>query len=573
MESVILIGIILGAFVLFVTQVVRTEITALAILAALALSGILEMDQVLAGFSSPATITVGAMLILSEGLSRAGVADYAAALLERWAGSAGWRILLALGLTVGFFSAFMNNTAIVAITIPIVLTLCQRKGHAPSKYLLPVSYFAILGGTCTLVGTSTNIIVDSLSRSQGGPSFAMFEFTGLGVICLAVGIACILLLARTLPVRSPLSLMLSPRARSQFVTEISIPARSRYAGRALREMAREIRVLELFRGDDSMLNPDADLPVREGDILLIEGSARAIRNLMINDEVALATAVADEERVSIRQIDRTVTELVITPNSRFVGQRMKDVGLRRRYGILVMAARRLGMQHHMYGLRKMGLRPGDVLLVQGNLESLHDLQESGDVLLVEGVERTMTSPQRAPCAIGILGAVVLLAALNVAPLLALAFLGIVVMLVTRCLTMADATRSLDSSVLLLLAGTIPLGTAMTTTGIATKLGQAMVSLAGGHPLLTLSLCFLLTSMLTEVVSNNATAALLTPVALAVAAEAGINPKAMLMAVVFGASSSFATPMGYQTNAMVMGAGGYLFRDYLRLGLPLKLVFW
>lgn len=573
MDSIALVLIIVGAFALFVTQFVRTEVTSLAILAALALTGILEIDQVLAGFSSPATVTVAALLVLSEGLARAGVADYAAAFLERWAGMARWRILLALGMTVGFLSAFMNNTAVVAIAIPVVLTVCRRTHQPPSKLLLPVSYFAILGGTCTLIGTSTNIIVDSVSRSHGGPSFAMFEFSGLGAIALAVGIGGVMLLSRLLPARTPLTLMLSPRARSNFVTEVSIPARSRYAGRSIREFARGIRVLELFRGDASTLSPSTEEVIWEGDILLVEGSAQAIRDLTVSEEIALGTAVADDERVSIKQIDRTVTELVITPNSRFVGQRMKDAGLRRRHGILVLGARRLGVQHHVYGLRNMGLRSGDVLLVQGSLESLYDLQESGDVLLVEGVERTMTWPQRAPCAVGIFGTVVVMAALHVAPLIPLAFLGIAAMLITRCLTIPDAVHALDSSVLLLLAGTIPLGTAMTTTGMASRLGESLAVLAGDHAFATVSLFFLLTSLLTEVVSNNASAALLTPVALAVAAQTGVNPKAMLMAVVFGASSSFATPMGYQTNAMVMGAGGYLFRDYLRVGLPLKLILW
>lgn len=573
MDALVLVLIILGAFALFVTQVVRTEVTSLAILSALALSGILTIDQVLAGFSSPATVTVAALLVLSEGLARAGVADYAATFLERWAGVARWRVLLALGIIVGLLSAFMNNTAVVAIAIPVVLTLCRSTKHPPSKLLLPVSYFAILGGTCTLIGTSTNIIVDSVSRSHGGPSFGMFEFTGLGAIGLALGTAAVLLLARFLPARTPLTLMLSPRARSNFVTEVTIPPRSRYAGRAIRELAREIRVLELFRGDASVLSPDPEEVIAEGDMLLVEGSAQAIRDLIVGEEIELGTAVADDERVSIKRIDRIVTELVITPNSRFVGQRMKEAGLRRRHGILVLGARRLGVQHHVYGLRKMGLRPGDVLLVQGSVESLHDLQQSGDVLLVEGVERTLTWPHRAPCAVGIFGAVVILAALHVAPLIPLAFMGIALMLITRCLTIPDAAHALDTSVLLLLAGTIPLGIAMSTTGVASRLGGVLASLASDHALATVSLFFLLTGLLTEVVSNNAAAALLTPVALEVAAQAGVNPKAMLMAVVFGASSSFATPMGYQTNAMVMGAGGYLFRDYLRVGIPLKLILW
>ncbi|MBN1423269.1 SLC13 family permease [Candidatus Fermentibacteria bacterium] len=571
MEAAILVLIIIASVVLFVTQIVRIEVTSLFILAALSLTGILGGEDVLSGFSSPATITVGAMLVLSAGVAKAGVADYAAALLQRWAGTTQWGLLLALGVTVSFFSAFINNTAIVAITVPIVLTLCQRTGRAPSKFLLPVSYFAIMGGTCTLIGTSTNIIVASISRSSGGPPVHMFEFTKMGLLCLLAGIACILPLARFLPTRTTLGLMLSPRARSQFVSEVEIPPGSRHAGKAVGELLKEIRILEIFRGDESLLWPAPDHTILAGDILLIEGSAKAIGNLMDSADVAPATVVADDERVTIRQVDRTVTELVITPASRFVGQRVKDIGLRRRHGIVVLAARRLGVGHHMYGLRKMALRPGDVLLVQGSIESLRDLQEGGDVLLVEGIDRTMTFPHRAPWAVGILSSVVVLAALDVAPLVALALLGVALMLMTRCLTVAEATRALDSSVLFLLAGTIPLGVAMNKTGIAHYLAENLVRLAGGHELALVGGFCVLTGLLTEIVSNNATAALLTPVALAVASTSGVNPKAMLMAIIFGASSSFATPQGYQTNAMVMGAGGYLVRDYLRVGLPLKIV--
>ncbi len=570
-EAVTLVLIIVGALVLFVTQLVRIEVTSLFILASLSLSGILTNEEVLSGFSSPATITVGAMLVISAAVAKAGIADYAASVLHRWAGSSKFALLIALGLTVSFFSAFMNNTAIVAISIPVVLTLSQQSGWAPSKFLLPVSYFAILGGTCTLIGTSTNIIVASISRASGGPSIGMFEFTGLGVLCLFIGLAAVAWLSRFLPERIPLGVMLSLQARSKFVSEVEVPPGSKNVGKPLGQVFKDIQILELFRGDRSILSPPGTETLQGGDILLIEGAARAIGNLLESKDVSPATAVADDERITIRQVDRVVTELVITPRSRFVGQRLRDIGLRRRHGVLVMAARRLGVGHHMYGLRRMILRPGDVLLVQGSIEALRDLQEDGDVLLVEGVERTMTSPRRAPCALGILALVVTLAALNVAPLVALTLCGVGLMLLTRCLTVAEAIQALDSSVLFLLVGTIPLGVAMEKTGIARALAVTVVDILGGHPAALVAGFCVLTGILTEVVSNNATAALLTPVALEVAAQSGVNPKAMLIAIVFGASSSFATPQGYQTNAMVMGAGGYLVRDYLRVGLPLKIV--
>jgi di/tricarboxylate transporter len=238
-----------------------------------------------------------------------------------------------------------------------------------------------------------------------------------------------------------------------------------------------------------------------------------------------------------------------------------------------LAVRRLG-RHHQYELRRLRLHAGDVLLLQGQREALRGLQEEGEVLLIEGVERTLTFSRKAPLAIGILLAVVALAALDIAPIVLLAFAGVGMMLLTKCLTLPDATRALDSSVLLLLAGMIPLGLAMEKSGLARLISEAVVGFAGPlGPVFLIGSFYLLTSLLTEVLSNNAAAVLLTPICLGVAATTGMDPKPLLIAVTFGASASFATPIGYQTNTMVMGPGGYLFRDYLRVGVPMNLLLW
>lgn len=571
----ILLAIIVAVtLTLLISQWVRIEVVSLGVIAVLGLTGLLEPGEALSGFASTATLTVAAMLVLSAGLERAGVVDYIGASLVRYGRGSTTRLLLLVALPTALFSAFMNNTAIVALMIPVALTLSRRTRLPASKLLLPISYLSILGGTCTLIGTSTNILVDSLYRQAGGPGFSMFEFSGLGLFYLLIGgVYTVLLLPRLLPQRTALAQLMDDNAPGQFVTEVTVPAGSRLVGRGLREAfgeEKEIRVLELIREEEVTLGPPLDTRVQADDVLLVEGTARTIHEMFDKRQVVQGTAVSDRERVKISRIDLRIVEAVVAPNSRFLHQQVQDLGLSRRQGIQVLALRRLG-RHHQYNLRQLHLHAGDVLLLQGERQALRGLQDEGEVLLIEGVERSLTFPRKAPLATAILLAVVMLAAANVAPIVLLSFAGVGAMVLTGCLTLPHATRALDSSVLLLLAGMIPLGVAMEKTGLALVISNAVVSFAG--PLFLISAFYLLTSLLTEVLSNNAAAVLLTPICLGVAATTGIDPKPLLIAVTFGASASFATPIGYQTNTMVMGPGGYRVRDYLRVGLPLNFILW
>jgi di/tricarboxylate transporter len=569
--------LILATLTLLITQVVRIEITAIAMVVILGASGALSPTEALSGFSSPATVTVAAMLVLSAGLKRAGVVDYIGAFLAGRSHGNTTTLLAVIAFPTALLSAFINNTAVVALMIPVVLTLTRRFRTTPSKLLLPISYLSILGGTCTLVGTSTNILVDSLYRQAGGPGFGMFEFTRLGVIYLLIGgTYAVMIASRVLPERTALSQFLDTDTPGHFVTEVTVPEGSGFVGRRLADIfgnSDDVRVLELIRDEDATLRPELDTELRVDDLLLIEGTARTIHDMINQRRVVSGTAVSDTERVPISRIDLRMVEAVITPNSRFLYRKVRDLGLSRRLGIHVLAVRRLG-RHHQYNLRDLQLLTGDVLLLQGEQRSLHGLQEEGDVLLVEGVEHTLTFPRKAPVALGILVAVVALAALKLAPIVILALAGVAAMLVTGCLTLTRATRALDSSVLFLLAGVIPLGLAMERTGLASSIASVVGEVAGAHgPVVLIGTFYLLTSFLTEFLSNNAAAVFFTPICLGVAANLGIDPKPLLIAVTFGASASFSTPIGYQTNTMVMGPGGYRFRDYLRAGIPLNLIMW
>ncbi|MEZ5064264.1 MAG: SLC13 family permease [bacterium] len=575
----VLLGLILVlTLILLVTQVVRVEVTALALIATLGLTGLLRPEEAVTGFASSATLTVAAMLVISAGLERVGVVDWIGSLLARRAGGGGIRtVALLLATPTAGLSAFMNNTAIVALMIPVTLTLCRRLKLAPSKLLMPVSYLSILGGTCTLIGTSTNILVDSLYREAGGPGFGMFEFTRLGLLYLgAGGLFAVFVAPRILPVRHALSHALEAAAPGSFFTEVIVPRAGGLPGRRIAEVFgsdKEVVVMQLIRGEDARLGPAADTILEPGDVLVVEGTARALHDLLGRGLVVPGTAVSDEERVPIRRLDLRMVEAVILPNSLFQHRKVRDLGLSRLRGIQVLAVRRLGA-HHQTELREMALQSGDVLLLQGEPESLRALQNDGDVLLIEGVERTLTFPARAPIAIATLVAVVALAAMNVAPILLLSLAGAGAVILTGCLSVPRAIRALDTSVLLLLAAMIPAGLAMERTGLAAAIAEHVVGFAGPHgPFVLVSALYLLTSLLTEVLSNNAAAVLLTPIVLQVAASLGLDPKPLLVAVAFGASASFATPIGYQTNTMVMGPGGYRFQDYLRVGLPMNALMW
>ena len=574
MESTLYLLVLGLAIVLYATQVVRIEVTSLGVIVLLAVLGILTPEEALSGFSNPATVTVVCMLVLSAGLQRAGVVDYVSAVLARWSDGGLARLVAVLALPTAGFSAFMNNTPVVALMIPVALSLARRAGHPPSRVLLPLSYASILGGSCTLFGTSTNILIHELYRDAGGPGLGVFDFAKLGLILLGVGMVYLLLVARFLPDRLALSELLSAQAPGRFVAELELPTESRHAGRGVAQAFPEeldVSVLEVVRDEEAFLRPQADFTLRAGDAVFLEGEARAIHRLLSDPDLAAGTVVEDDKRVRISRVDLRIAEAVVRPNSRFLHRRIRALGLSRRYGIQVLGVRRLG-RHHQQNLREMRLRAGDVLLVQGEPEALRLMQEEGDVLLVEGVELELTFPRHAPLALGTLAVVVALATFGAAPIAVLALAGVAVLLATRALDVAGAARAVDPSVLLLLAGTFPLGLAMEQTGLAQSLARWFVGWAGdASPHLLLGGIYLMTSALTALISNNAVALLLTPLMLRIAAETGNAPLPFLMAVLFGASACFATPMGYQTNALVLGPGGYRFRDYLAAGLPLNLI--
>jgi di/tricarboxylate transporter len=462
--------------------------------------------------------------------------------------------------------------------VPVVLALSRKMQMKPSKLLLPLSYFAILGGTCTLIGTSTNLLVNEVYRAHGGPGFGILEFAPMGVCYFLIGFLYIFATYRKLlPEVAPLTALLPEDRGATFVTELVVRPEAALVGKILRDIfpqGEKTRLLEIVRGEQVIFAGAAlDLPVEPEDALIVEGTPEGIAEFIQKHGLRVATVVEDEKRVEMRSMDLAIAEAVVLPDSPYVGRNVGGLGLNRLYGVKVMAIQRHGRQHR-YHIRGMRLHGGDVLLLQADRRGLGALKESGSVMIVEGVDKLILEKDKAPLALGIFILVVLLAALNIAPLTVLAVAGAGLLMATQCLRPRDAMTALDPAVLLLIIGSIPLGIAMEKTGLAARLVHVTLDALGSlGPVAVLSGLYFITSLLSSFLSNNATAVLLAPIALGIAAQLGADPRPFLLAVAFGASASFATPIGYQTNMIVMGPGGYTTKDFVRFGLPLNVMLW
>jgi di/tricarboxylate transporter len=576
MEIALTLSILLVAIVLFATEWLRMDMVSMLILLTLALTGLVSIEDAFAGFSNPAVITVAAVFILSAGISSTGAISKVGEHLIEWTGHNPVLLTASIMATVALFSAFINNIGATAVLMPIVVMVARKLKIPPSKLLIPLAFGSLLGGVCTLIGTPPNILMNILMQEYAGRQFSMFDFTPIGIVLLLFGIAYMSLIGRhLLPNRKSGSLTEAYQVKG-YVTEVEILEGSPIHGQTIAQsdLERELNltVRAIMRNHSKIPQPRRNRKLYSGDILFIEGDTadvlkiRARKGLAVVQERDNPTPTADRQ-------DVVVVEASLTPTSEMVGKSLRQVHFADTYGLTVLAIWRRGAPV----VRKVDhvvLQFGDVLLLQGREEMVHHLGQEHGFLLLGGVEPTPYRPRRAPIAMATLLGVILLSATGVLPIMLSATLGATVIILSKCLTPKEAYASIDWPIILLIAGTMPLGHALQNSGAARLLADLIIGGVGSYgPWVVLGAIFLLTSCLTEVMSHAAAAVLIAPIAYNTALDMGASPEPFFMTVAVAASMCFMTPISHQSNALVMGPGGYKFFDYTRVGLLLNLSTW
>ncbi len=571
-DIAIVFAVLLVSVVLFATDKVRHDVIGLMVMVALGLGGILKPKELLEGFGNQAVVTIGAMFVLSAALMRTGMVAALGARLTGLSRGSPARFLLLTLCAACFLSAFINNTPVVVVFIPAVLTVCTKLGQSPSKFLMPISFASMLGGSCTLIGTSSNILVSSLSDGAGHGPLGMFEFSKMGILMVVAGMAYLLLFSRRfLPERVTLASTAPIDSVKEYVTQVRVGKESHLIGKLPKETflgSSGVSIVELIRGE-RIRRLDKENILEVGDVLLLKGDVNKILELDRQHEISITPDLA-WDKGDIKQVEMSLFELMIAPESPLIGRTCKNAGLRAQYGVSVFALQRRG-RHHQKEIADLELRMGDILLVRGPMESLDQLRNSNAFILLEGVHEEVVEKHRAPLALAIMLAIVALAAFSVFPISVLSLAGVALIIVTRLLTPGQVYRSIDWTVLVLIAGMIALGHAMGKTGALDLVANILLSWVGDlGAYFTLWIFFFMTAALSLLILNKPAAVLMAPLGMILAQRLGVSPMTFIMAVAFAASTAMATPMGYQTNLLVYGPGGYNYKDFLKFGLPLNI---
>ena len=577
-EILLVLAILAVAVACFVTERLPVDLVALLVLSALLGSGILTPEQAISGFGHTATATVAAMFVLSAGLARTGAVNLLGRRLAA-VGRLGLRpTLIALMALIGAVSAFTNNTAAVAIFLPIVLGLARDTGISPSKLLIPLSFASMFGGVCTLIGTSTNILVSSIAAQHGQEPFGMFELSPLGLVLFAVGSLYLLTVGvRIIPDRRAGVDLAQSYGMGDYLTEILVLPESPAVGRPLHEspLVRDLDldVLEIHREGRPPIAPGAATVLAAGDLLRVRCDVQKIHLAQEQEGIVLKSGLKWRHQ-DADPSESALLEAIIAPGSALEGKTLKQAGFRQIYGGTALAIRhRDEIMRERLGTTR--LRSGDVLLVEVRRDRVEALKRNPDFVIVSEVAfDEQPRPGKLALALAIVAGVVASATLGLLPIVGSAVIGSVLLVLTGCLTLDEAYQAVEWRIIFLLGGLLPLGVALETSGAAGLLSSLLVETVGAWgPVAMVSAFYLLTSLLTEAMSNNATAALLAPVAFSAAEALGVDPRPFLVAVTFAASASFMTPVGYQTNTLIYGPGHYRFSDFLRIGTPLNLLFW
>ena len=537
--------------------------------------GVLDVGDAAAGFGSPTLLTVACMFVLAEALQRTGAAQGVGRLIERRAAQGSRALLLALLPLVMVLSGIMSNTGVVVLLLPIIVASAQRTQISPSRLLLPLSYSSITGGTLTLVGTTTTLLVDGLLRQSGRPGLGMFEILPIGAVFCVVALAYLIVACPyLLPDRQGLLTAISPQTTRTFLTEIVLGPRSRLVGKRLSDFAdltARVRTLTLVRGEETHWPPFEDHILTEGDLLLVKGKPEDLLALM--QEPGMSGPPDPSRGGRVTDVGLSLAEVMVAPGSRLIDTTVVGAGMRDRFGVVVLAVQRSGA-HLREHLGDLSLRIGDILLVQGEPDSIARLARTESDLILLGGEPPKTHlKHKAPLAIAVVAAALVGAAFGV-PLMIAVMVASLAVVVCGCLTSTQAYRALDLRILVILGSMLAVGRAAQVSGLAPAVAATLVDFGGRWgPHGVLAMVYLATAILTEMVTNAGTASIMVPIALASSEALDVSHTPFVMAVALAASCAFLTPIGYQTNLLVYGPGGYRLRDYMKLGAPLTITLW
>ncbi|MEC9111853.1 MAG: SLC13 family permease [Verrucomicrobiota bacterium] len=577
-NQIVVCLLLILVFVAFVKEWFSPDLVAMGAFVLLIGIGILDEKSALSVFSNPAPIIVSCMFVLSAALERTGTIEALGEWFEKLAGRKELRVLLVLMLIVAVLSAFVNNTPVVVVFMPIVLALARKHDLVASRFLIPLSYAAIVGGTCTIIGTSTNLVASGIAKESGLEEFGMFEVSKLGIVFVIVTFIYMLFIGRKLlPDRVTLSTLFDSNEGKEFLTSVIISDDSELIGKKISETSlskiRNFRVLEVSRSGKKINSPLKEITFSSGDKLLVKSRIEGVVDAGGNAGVELGI----EGGLGLQELQTesaVLIEGVIGPGSSLLGRSIKELNFRERYDVIILALHRRGVNLRDK-FENVRLAFGDTILVEGSPDKINALSQERDFINLSQSNCRPLRRSKVPFAVGALLLFMLLAAFKVAPLIVLALGAALLTLFSKCLEPSEAYDAIDWKVIFMIFGMLGLGTALQKVEVIQMLADSLTGWAMilKNIYVLVALIYLATAILTELISNNAVAALLTPVAISVAQAMDLDPRPLVVAVMFAASASFSTPIGYQTNTYIYGAGGYKFTDFTRVGIPLTIILW
>ncbi len=576
LPALAVIAIIILMVFCFITEVIPVDTTALLVMTVLISTGLVTPLEGISGFANEATITILALFIIGAGLDNSGAINYLGKKFQRFFLNDEWVVLAIVMLMVGFLSAFMNNTAIVVVFLPILLRISRVTDLSSNRLLMTLSFAAMMGGASTVIGTSTNLLVSSLAVQHGFEGFKIFEFTPLGIILFLAFFIFMLTIGRFLiPNRKPAALS-STYQLKDFVTEFVVPDDSPMIGKTLRSLPffndPDVTVIEVIRKGKTLWLPRGNELMQAKDTILIKGGVDDIVNIKTLQGLTFPEDFSQIDR-DLDSGELALAEVMVLPNSKIVGRKMKRIAFNEIYNAVPLAVKKKG---GIYSGKQANYRPqiGDTILLETQKDNLGFLNNHQDLGLLYEHSRQMFDQRKIIFSFIVVALVVLLAAFDLVPILTSSLIGCVLMLLSKTVSLQKAYQFVEWKVIFLLAGLLPLGIAIHNTGLDQIVGDAIYDLTQGWPVqLTISLLFLITVVLTSVISNQATAILMVPVAISLAVDMGMAPKPFLLTVLIAASTSFITPIGYQTNTLIYGAGNFNFMDFVKVGGVLTLLIW